>query len=225
MKQLKKELSMQIEIKCKGAVELPIESLLDFQGDLKVLSDESYAKFKSEILELGFSEPISIWVSPEGKNYILNGHQRRKTLLKLQEEGYEIPLIPVSLIEADNIKQAKKKVLALTSQFGTMTQDGLINFCEMNELNIDDMMKEFRFPEIPMLKFQDNDFDAKKEWEGMPEFDQDDKKPYRQIIISFDNDEDATKFGQLIGQTITEKTKSTWFPKKENMDSESKRYG
>lgn len=65
---------MQLEIKCKGATELPIESLLDFQGDLKTLSEESYAKFKSELLELGFSEPISIWVSPEGKNYILNGH-------------------------------------------------------------------------------------------------------------------------------------------------------
>jgi hypothetical protein len=214
----------KIEIKCKGAMELPLESILDFQGDLKTLSDESYTKLKNELLELGFCEPISIWISPEGNNYILNGHQRRKTLLKLQEEGYEIPLIPVSLIEADNLKQAKKKILALTSQFGTMTQDSLINFCEMNELNIDDMMNEFKFPEIPMLKFQDDDFNPEKEWDGMPEYVQEDKTSLYSLRVHFKSLDDVKLFGELLGQDITEKTRSIWYPEQANMDTEGKRY-
>ena len=144
----------QIKIVCSGADLMSIEEMIHFQHDLKNLSEENYQKIKLSITDLGFSEPISIWQN-EGKNYILGGHQRHTALKKMRDEGYEIPLIPVSLVEADNIKQAKKKVLALTSQFGTMTQDGLINFCEMNEINIDDMMKEFRFPEIPILKLND----------------------------------------------------------------------
>lgn len=139
---------MKIDIKCKGFTEFDVEDLLDFQGDLKTLSDTNYKKFKAEMIELGFSEPISVWISPEKKPYILNGHQRRKTLLKLKEEGYEIPPIPVNLVEADDLKQAKRKVLALTSQFGEMSEDGLIDFCEKNSFDVSEIIKDFRFPEI-----------------------------------------------------------------------------
>jgi hypothetical protein len=143
-----------INVVCTGAELMNIDDMIKFQHDLKNLSDENYQKIKLSITDLGFSEPICIWKN-ENKNYIIGGHQRHIALNKMREEGYEIPLIPVSLIEADNIKQAKKKVLALTSQFGAMTQDGLINFCKMNELNIDDIMKEFVFPEIPSILIED----------------------------------------------------------------------
>jgi hypothetical protein len=140
----------QIKIVCSGADLMSIEEMIHFQHDLKNLSEENYQKIKLSITDLGFSEPISIWQN-EGKNYILGGHQRHTALKKMRDEGYEIPLIPVSLVEADNIKQAKKKVLALTSQFGTMTQDGLINFCKLNEFKVEDVMKEFVFPDIPKI--------------------------------------------------------------------------
>lgn len=51
-----------------------------------------------------------------------------------------------------------------------------------------------------------------KEWEGMPEFIQGKQKPYSQIIMRFENKEDLEKFATLIGQKLTNRTKSIWFP-------------
>ena len=53
------------------------------------------------------------------------------------------------------------------------------------------------------------------EWEGMPEFDNDDLKPYKQIRVSFQCEEDMQAFAKLVGNKITEKTKSIWYPKME----------
>ena len=52
-----------------------------------------------------------------------------------------------------------------------------------------------------------------KEWQGMPEFIQDDLSSYRKIIIHFRSDEDVKKFSQLIDQPITPKQPSLWYPK------------
>ena len=155
-----------INITCKGADYLDISEMVHFQHDLKILDDINYEKLKSKILSLGFSEPIGIWKN-NNKNYIISGHQRNLTLTRMREEGYEIPLIPISIIEADNIKQAKKKVLSLTSQFGEITQAGLADFCQNNDFNIDEIQKEFRFPELNFeeikedepIESKDDDFD------------------------------------------------------------------
>jgi len=50
------------------------------------------------------------------------------------------------------------------------------------------------------------------EWKGMPEFKQEKKKAYSQIIIRFDNEKDLQDFALLIDQKLTNKTKSIWFP-------------
>ena len=59
-------------------------------------------------------------------------------------------------------------------------------------------------------------FEIKKEWEkewvGMPEFIQEDKKPFQQITIHFETPEDVQKFAQVIGRKLTTKTKYIWFP-------------
>lgn len=52
----------------------------------------------------------------------------------------------------------------------------------------------------------------RKHWKGMPEFNMEDKKPFHQIIVSFESNEDVRKFRELIGQKVTYKTKSIWFP-------------
>jgi len=50
------------------------------------------------------------------------------------------------------------------------------------------------------------------EWQGMPEFVQEDLSPHRVIYVRFRNDEDVAKFEELMGQKITEKQKTIWFP-------------
>lgn len=58
--------------------------------------------------------------------------------------------------------------------------------------------------------------DVKKwseEWKDMPEFVQRDMSPFQSIIVHFESEEDMKEFSKVIGQNITHRTKSIWFPK------------
>jgi len=70
----------------------------------------------------------------------------------------------------------------------------------------------------------DGDHDWKEHWVGMPEFVQEDKPPYKKIFLNFRNEEDYKAFAKLIGQNLTEKTKSIWYPKLEIDDNMLKRW-
>lgn len=142
-----------VEIKCSTGTALDIENIHPFQGDLKKLSKVNEDRLKKKILELGFSEPMSVW-EHEGKNYILNGHQRLSVLRAMRKSGYTVPEIPVAMVEAKDIKEAKKKVLSLTSQFGEITEEGLFNFMNDSEIDFKDL-DGFRLPEINLEKFAD----------------------------------------------------------------------
>lgn len=50
-------------------------------------------------------------------------------------------------------------------------------------------------------------------WQGMPEFVSDDLTSFNSIIVHFENREDMNAFAKLIGQHITSKTQSIWYPK------------
>ena len=63
--------------------------------------------------------------------------------------------VPVSMIYANDVKDAKEKILALTSQYGEITDQGLYEF--MNEANIDvSYLDNLRMPEIDLGKWKDN---------------------------------------------------------------------
>jgi hypothetical protein len=66
-------------------------------------------------------------------------------------------------------------------------------------------------PVADIFEFDDAD-EHETEWRGMPEFNQPDNGAFRQIIISFDDQEGVDNFAALIGQSLTKKTKSLWFP-------------
>lgn len=66
--------------------------------------------------------------------------------------------------------------------------------------------------------------DVRQEWVGMPEFSQEDKMPEQSVLIHFQTRADAQEFAKLLGQTITDKTKFLWFPKKERLDMRSMEY-
>jgi len=51
-----------------------------------------------------------------------------------------------------------------------------------------------------------------REWVGMPEFHQEDLTSKRKIVVHFRNEEDVKAFAELIGQQITPKQPSLWYP-------------
>lgn len=50
------------------------------------------------------------------------------------------------------------------------------------------------------------------EWWGMPEYVQDDKTPWKRLVVNFRTREDYDCFCEAIGQQLTPKTASIWFP-------------
>jgi hypothetical protein len=53
------------------------------------------------------------------------------------------------------------------------------------------------------------------EWQGMPEYVQDNLLPTYSVKINFANADDLRKFADLLGQPITTQTKSVWFPEQD----------
>ena len=60
--------------------------------------------------------------------------------------------------------------------------------------------------------------DARAEWEGMPEFEQEDLGAKYSIKINFLNEADLGEFAKLLGQRLTTKTKSVWYPAQKALD-------
>lgn len=54
--------------------------------------------------------------------------------------------------------------------------------------------------------------DAMAEWQGMPEFDQQDKTSFQSLVVHFKTQEDVDSFAALVRQKLTPKTRSIWFP-------------
>jgi hypothetical protein len=115
-------------------------SLIPIQGNLKDLKEKNYKKLKKSFERYGFKIPFFVWIPTEsesvmvdgedfeieaGKMYLLDGHQRHRLLNTEGCTPYELPYV---LIEAENFLKAKEMILVISSQYGTMTREGLDSF-------------------------------------------------------------------------------------------------
>lgn len=142
----------------------PMSELQATQGDLKFLSKENYQKLKNNIEKHGFDIPVTVWIDSQGDKWLLDGHQRKHVL---ETEGWNEP-IPYIVVKAPNMKTASERLLAITSQFGTITQEGLDEYVakfELEEMDIAELTSfdgVFDFsvepePEEPEPDFQPED--------------------------------------------------------------------
>jgi ParB-like chromosome segregation protein Spo0J len=117
---------------------LPVAPITEFnttQGDLKFLSKDNYKKLKNTIEKHGFDIPVYAWEDGTGKKWLLDGHQRKRLL---EKEGWLEP-IPYLVVKAPDIQMAAERLLEITSQYGTITQEGL-----------DEYMAKYNLPDFEM---------------------------------------------------------------------------
>ena len=145
---------MEIQVKCKGSRLMNLGELRPFQGNLKSLSEANYTKLKGLIASQGFSFPIFVWTDKEhDQTYILDGHQRVRTLQKMIEQGYTISKIPVADVDADSFRQAKEKLMAAASYFGRVDSQGLYEFVIENDFDPNFLDENFDLPNIDLPDF------------------------------------------------------------------------
>lgn len=155
----------KIEIKCQGAIEVDPFEIEEFQGELKTLTTTRYEQLKKSILTLGFSFPEIIWKNPENNKWtVLDGTQRIRTIKRMvSKEGFECPKLPCSIVEAIDKKQAKMKLLAAASQYGSVDKEGLYEFMQEGGISMSELAENFNFPEIDMPSFELEFFHDKAE--------------------------------------------------------------
>lgn len=106
--------------------------LKPLQGDLKVLTTQNYQRLKKSFSEKNMFAPLLVWKSGKEK-FLLDGHGRLRLFNKekaifVGEGGKETHEVPCIVIPALNLQDAKEKLLIITSQYQTLTQDGLDEF-------------------------------------------------------------------------------------------------
>ena len=52
----------------------------------------------------------------------------------------------------------------------------------------------------------------KEHWREMPEFDQKDLAPRKQLTVNFASEDDVAAFAELVGQSVGMETRSIWYP-------------
>jgi DNA modification methylase len=139
----------QIRVTCDTADSVPLEKIIPFQGGFKTLAPAEFEKLKNSLIKYGLSFPSFIW-KQNGHLNCLDGHQRTTVLSKMKEDGWKIPAVPVVYIRAANEKEAKEKVLLLTSQYGHYTQESLFEFVKAADLDWGSLEGLMDLPQLDM---------------------------------------------------------------------------
>lgn len=144
-----------VRIACHAHAVVPLHVLSHLQGDMKILPQENSDKLAELIRTQGFSAPFNVWRDPHGGKYwVLDGHQRLKTLRRMENDGYYIPPLPINLVDAADIQEAKEKLLAMASQFGSFTKGGTEDFLKSIDTEPQAASQRFSIPRLTVSKEQ-----------------------------------------------------------------------
>ena len=196
-----------------------VDALIPYAANSRTHSDEQVAQIAASIKEFGWTNPILI----DGDNVIIAGHGRLLAARKLKMDH-------VPVIRLDHLTKAQQRALVIADNKLALNADWDMELlkAELEALTDEDydlLLTGFDLGEINgiFLEREDGETDADAEWQGMPEFE--DQDPcFRKVIVSFDTPDDVQEFFSIIGQSYTDKTKSVWFPEKEKRDLESMRW-
>jgi hypothetical protein len=123
------------------------------QGDLKDLTETGYKKLKNVIERRGFSYPVYVWEDENKLLHLLDGHQRQRVL---NREGWNEP-IPYLKVPAKDLQEAMARLLEITSQYATITQEGIDEFIGRYELDEAEVYEATSFDALAFSKTEDTE--------------------------------------------------------------------
>jgi len=123
-----------IENKVKELRTLSSDDFLALEFNTLKADKRDVTKLKNAILKGGWSFPVYVW---KDNDYVIDGKGRKQAVEELIKEGHTITEIPVVDIEAKDLKEAKQKVLEVSSQYGDVTKDSFEAFTEGFDADFD----------------------------------------------------------------------------------------
>ena len=156
-------------------------------------------------------------------NIILAGHGVYEACKRM---GFtKVPTLKINLNSSD---PKAMKLLVSDNEIGHLAEIDQISLSETLKSIMDNntllgtgydemMLSNLLFTTRPESEIKD--FDAAAEWVGMPDYEP--STLPKKIIVSFKNDQDRNAFGKILNIPLTEKTKSVWYPHKEQDDTKN----
>lgn len=144
---------MDIELIDYKIKKLDYRKVHEFQGNLKEeLSPKDEKKLLKSLKDKGKFVPETVWYDKNQKKYFsIDGHRRLSIYKKHQIKFNGSFQIPFLLVEAEDEKDAKEKLLILNSHYGKITRQGLMDFSK--GLSVDWMNMTLGLQDFPQLNF------------------------------------------------------------------------
>ena len=125
---------------------MSFNKLKNFQKGLKELKHKELVKLRKSIITNGIVSPFYVWRDGEDL-WLLDGMQRLKVIKLLVNEGFLLDGVPIVFVKAKNLTDAKNIILLLSSRYGKVTDDGLVEFISM-EMIKNGVVETVNIPEI-----------------------------------------------------------------------------
>lgn len=196
-----------------------ISELKPHPKNYKKHPDDQLQHLINSIKENGIYRTIII----SSDNYILAGHGVVEACKKLNLK--KVPTLQLN-IDSNHIKALK-----------LLTADNEVSHLgEVNERALSEILKDVLDKDtllgtgydemmlsnlifITRPKDEIENINAAQEWVGLPEYER--SVNPEKITVSFENKKDREKFAEKLGIRLTEKTKSIWYPHREDDDIKS----
>jgi len=202
----------------KLSVEIvPMLSLSPDPANPRKHSDANLAAIRGSLQRFGQQKPIV--VSPEGVILAGNGTWEAARQLGWTEIAIVRSVLAGSEATAFRIADNRSAELAgwdyevLTQLLRSLDEEG----AEIGDLGWEDN----ELQALLQAQYGENPGGL---WNGMPEFKQEDKTAYRDIIVHLVDEAAVEKFQALVGQSLTPDTKFIWFPPQPNAPLVDKNY-
>ena len=162
------------------------------EAEMKALADS--------IDRFGFTCPIVIQKST---GLVLAGHARLEALRKRGDA--EAPVIELDVNDQDaTAYMIADNQLTILGAWDFPALEGLVEDLKGADYDGMGFIEELNLPMFTN--------DPNEEYQGMPEYNSEDKTAFRSISVHFKDQKAVDDFGKKIGTKLTEKTRFIWFP-------------
>lgn len=156
-----------------------------------------------------------------GRSILVDKHGQIIAGNKTAEESVDVGLEDVIVVESDGKKLVVVQRTDLDLNKDKSARALAIADNRVGQIDLDwdaDVLLALKDEGIDLTLLGFNDPDIKPEpweeaWRGMPEYANEDERPVRTLFVHFKSAKHVAAFAQLLKQTITDETKSLWFPK------------
>lgn len=190
-----------------------LSELIPWERNPRKIEDIEAQRLGKSLSDFGQVQTIAI--GPD--NSIYDGHQRQLVWSALDKFGPDY-VVDVRMSSRLLIEKEREKLVIYLHK-GTVAD---WDWEQLDTFELSDL-QDWGFKNYELGIVDDPD-DPNELWEGMPEFEQEDLTAYQTIKVHFASEGDREAFAELVGQKITEKTPSIWYPAAEIAHFADKRW-